>query len=109
VGIKQSILALIGVFVLILGGNWWFRTKAANAFMNNNTPPKVSMIEAVEKVLDANPGTVAVDVNLEHENQQLAWEVVLNNNLEVYIDVNTKEIIKTEQGWNIAKVHLIDN
>ncbi|NJL10124.1 MAG: PepSY domain-containing protein [Calothrix sp. SM1_7_51] len=67
------------------------------------------MVQAVEKVLNANPGTAAVDVNLEHANNKLAWEVVLNNNLEVYIDANTREIIKTEQGWNLAELPFMNN
>ena len=106
--IKHPILVGVGLLTIIIGGNWWLKTRPAKAF-DDNKAPKVSMVQAIEKVLKANPGTAAVDVNLEYAHNQLAWEVVLNNNLEVYIDINTKEIIKTEQGWNLAEVPLIGN
>lgn len=106
--IKHTILAGVGLLSIIIGGNWWLKTRPAKAF-NENTAPKVSMVEAIEKVLNSNPGTAAVDVNLSYENNQLAWEVILNNDLEVYIDANSKEIIKTEQAWNLAEIPFIGN
>ncbi|MCX7594641.1 MAG: PepSY domain-containing protein [Fischerella sp.] len=106
--IKQAIIAACGIAALIIGGNWLLRNKPVQA-SPHNTVPSVTMVEAIEKVLAANPGTAAIDVNLEHVNNNLAWEVELNNDLEVYIDANTKEIVKTEQGWNLTDVPLLAN
>jgi hypothetical protein len=107
-GIKQTIIAACGVVALSLVGSWFFRTRPVQA-SPDNTAPAVTMVEAIETVLAANPGTAAIDVNLEHVNNNLTWEVQLNNDLEVYIDANTKEIVKTEQGWNLADVPLLTN
>ncbi|MBD2778498.1 PepSY domain-containing protein [Iningainema tapete] len=103
-GIKQTIMA--GGVLVVLVGSWFFRNRLVQA-SPDNTAPAVTMVEAIETVLAANPGTAAIDVNLEYENNNLAWEVKLNNDLEVYIDANTKEIVKTEQGWNLADVPLL--
>lgn len=106
--IKQTLIAACGILALMLTGNLLLRTKPVQASPLSTTPT-VTMVEAVETVLAANPGTAAIDVNLEHENNKLAWEVELNNDLEVYIDANTKEIVKTEQGWNLADVPFLAN
>ncbi|RUT02010.1 hypothetical protein DSM106972_060850 [Dulcicalothrix desertica PCC 7102] len=106
--IKQTIMAACGILAVMLGANWFLRTQPVQA-STDDTVPAITMVEAVETVLAANPGTKAIDVNLERENNNLAWEVELNNDLEVYIDANTKEIIKTEQGWDLKDVPFLAN
>lgn len=101
--IPRIIISALGGGILIATGAWWYKTQTAQAALDKK-PPAISMIQAVETVLAANPGTTAMDVNLENENNKLAWEVELNNDLEVYVDANNQEIIKTEQPWNLANV-----
>lgn len=106
--IRKILIGTASASLLLMSGAWFL--KAQNAQALSNTPvPKVGLTEAVETVLTANPGTTAVDVNLETEKNVLAWEVELNNDLEVYIDANTGEIIHTEQGWNLADIPLLQN
>lgn len=96
---NQKIAGAIGAGVLIIGGALWFKSKEAQASL-----PSVSLVQAVETVLAANPGTAAVDVTLERENNMLVWEVELDNNLEVYMNANTNQIVKTEQNGNFADI-----
>lgn len=102
-GIKGIIITTLGGGLLLAGGAWFYKTQTAEAAFSK-TPPAISMVKAVETVLAANPGTTAMDVNLERENNNLAWEVELNNGLEVYVDANNQEIVKTEQPWRLANV-----
>jgi hypothetical protein len=104
--IKKIILTTLGGGILFVGGAWWYKTQTVQAAPSKKTPA-ISMIQAVETVLNANPGTTAMDVNLESENNKLAWEVQLNNDLEVYVDANNQQIIKTEQPGNLAKVPFV--
>lgn len=89
--------------LLIISGVFWFRARAAEASLYD-VEPAISLVQAVETVLAANPGTKAIDATLEHENNVLAWEIELDNDLEVYIDANTNQIIQTEQTWGLDDV-----
>jgi hypothetical protein len=144
---KRKFLATVGVGILILsGGAIWYKAMATEASLNNNQT-SIGLVQAVETVLAANPGTTAVDATLVHENNALVWEVKLNNDLEISvllglwlklylgihfvltigaetlarryislayhqiprraeisIDANTNQIVRTEQGWNLADV-----
>lgn len=104
---NRKIWGAIGAGILILGGGAiWFKAMANQAFLYNSKT-SVSLVQAVETVLAANPGTTAVDATLIHENNALVWEVKLNNDLEVSIDANTNQIVRTEQGWNLTDVAFI--
>ncbi|NJL36723.1 MAG: PepSY domain-containing protein [Leptolyngbyaceae cyanobacterium RM2_2_4] len=103
--INKQFIGAIGVGVVLLGAVFWHKTRG-EAFWNEPTPT-VSLKEAVGTVLAANPGTVAVDATLERENGGWAWEVELDNDLEVYIDAETNQIVKTEQGWDLGDVPVL--
>lgn len=106
---KQKIAKIacaIAAGVLLIGGTLWFKPKEAQA-LPHNTAPSVSLVQAVETVLEANPGTAAVDATLERENNILAWEVELDNNLEVYMNANTNQIVKTKQNGNFADISFL--
>lgn len=100
---NQKIAGVLGIGVLIVSGALWLKPREAHA-SPHNTAPSISLIRAVQTVLAANPGTAAVDVTLERENNQLVWEIELDNDLEVYVNANTNEIVKTEQNWDFADI-----
>ncbi|KAM3091623.1 PepSY domain-containing protein [Phormidesmis sp. 146-12] len=100
---NQKIAGAIGAGVFIVAGALWFKPKEAQA-SPHNMAPSVSLVQAVETVLAANPGTAAVDATLERENDLLAWEVELDNDLEVYVNAATNQIVKTEQNWDFADI-----
>ncbi|MCX7594639.1 MAG: PepSY domain-containing protein [Fischerella sp.] len=102
--IKQKIVGAVGVVAVIFGGSLWFKTRPVQA-SHHETAPTVTINQAIETVQAANPGTTVIDVNLERENNKLVWEAELNNGLDVYVNANTREIIKTEQPWNLADFH----
>lgn len=62
------------------------------------------LVQAVETVLAANPGSAAVDAILERENNMLVWEVELDNDLELYMKANTNQIVKTKQNWDFTDI-----
>mgnify|MGYP002777084879 CR=1 FL=1 len=101
--VNQKSASVIGVGVLIINGALWFKPREAHA-SPYNTAPSISLVQAVQTVLAANPGTAAVDVTLERENDLLVWEVELNNDLEVYVNASTNQIVKTEQNWDFADI-----
>lgn len=94
--IQQKIVGAVGVVALILGGSLWLKTRPVQA-SRHDTAPTVTITQAIETVQAVNPGTTVIDINLERENNKLAWEAELNNGLEVYVDANTREIIKTDK------------
>ncbi|HAA29212.1 MAG TPA: hypothetical protein DCE56_17820 [Cyanobacteria bacterium UBA8553] len=101
---NRKILGAVGAGILLVGGGAiWFKAMATEAFLHNSKT-SVSLVQAVETVLAANPGTTAVDATLAKENNKRVWEVKLNNDLEIYIDANTNQIVRTEQGWNLTDV-----
>lgn len=100
---KQKLAGTLGAMLLLIGGGFWLKTKEAQA-SPHNTAPSISLVQAVETVLAANPGTAAIDATLEQENNVLAWEVELDNDLEVYVNASTNQIIKSEQNWDLADI-----
>lgn len=100
---NRKIAGALGAGVLMIAGALWFKPKEVQA-SPHNTAPSIKLTQAVETVLAANPGTAAVDVTLERENNQLVWEVELDNDLEVYVNAATNQIVKTEQNWDIADI-----
>ncbi|NJL57992.1 PepSY domain-containing protein [bacterium] len=104
--INKQFIGAISVGVVLLGAVFWNKARGVQAFWDKPTPT-VSLNEAVETVLAANPGTVAVDATLERESGGWAWEIELDNDLEVYIDAETNQIVKTEQGWDLGDVPLL--
>lgn len=100
---KQKIASVIGASVLLIGGALWFKPKEVQA-SPHNTAPSISLVQAVETVLAANPGTAAIDATLERENNALAWEVELDNDVEVYVNASTNQIVRTEQNWDFADI-----
>lgn len=104
--INKGLITVIGIGLVLLGAGFWGKTVMPQALLNQSTPA-VSLSDAVEKVVAENPGTAAVDVTLEWENNTWAWEVELDNDLEVYVDANTNQVIRTEQGWDLGDVPLL--
>lgn len=100
---KQKIASAIGSGVLLIGGTLWFKPKQAQG-LPHNTAPSVSLVQAVETVLAANLGTAAVDATLERENNVLAGKIELDNDMEVYVNANTKKIVKQEQNYKFADI-----
>ncbi len=105
-GNQQKIVGAVGVIALILGGSLWLKPRPVQA-SHHETAPTVTITQAIETVQAANPGTKVIDVNLERENNKLAWEAELDNDLEVYVDANTREIIKTEKPSNLADLNFL--
>jgi hypothetical protein len=60
---NRKIASLIGVGFLIAVGAFWFKNTEAQA-SSHSTPPAVGLVQAVETVLAANPGTAAIDATL---------------------------------------------
>ncbi|RUT02012.1 hypothetical protein DSM106972_060870 [Dulcicalothrix desertica PCC 7102] len=104
--IKQEIVGAVGVISLILGGSLWLETRPAHA-SHHDKVPTVTITQAIETVQAANPGKTVTDISLEHENNKLAWEAELNNGSEVYVDANTRQIIKTEEARNLVDFSFI--
>ncbi|KJH70039.1 PepSY domain-containing protein [Aliterella atlantica] len=100
---KQKIASAIGAGVLLMGGALWFKPKEAQA-SPHNTAPSISLVQAVETVLAANPGATAIEANLERDRNTLAWEIELDNDTEVYVNANTNQIVRTEQKWNVSNI-----
>jgi hypothetical protein len=106
--INRKIWGAVGVGSLILGGGIvWVKVMANQAFLHSSIT-SVKLVQAVETVLAANPGTTAVDAALVYENNGLVWEVKLNNDLEVSIDANTNQIVRTEQNWNLRDIPFLN-
>ncbi|BAU11654.1 peptidase propeptide/YPEB domain protein [Leptolyngbya sp. NIES-3755] len=103
---NQKIAGAIGAGVLLISGALWFKPREAQA-SPHNTAPTISLVQAVQTVLTANPGTAAVDATLERENDRMVWEVELDNDLEVYVNASTNQIVKTEQNWDFADIPLL--
>ncbi|MES1026567.1 PepSY domain-containing protein [Gloeocapsa sp. BRSZ] len=104
--VNKGFITAIGIGFVLLGAGLWGKTIVPQALLNQPTPT-VSLNEAVGKVVANNPGTAAVDATLEWENNTWAWEVELDNDLEVYVDANTNQVIHTEQGWDLGDVTLL--
>lgn len=102
---NQKIAIGIGAGIMIVGVVW-YKTNLAQALSDNARPP-VSLVQAVETVLAANPGTIAIDAELQREQTGLAWKVQLNNDLYIFIDANTNQIVKTEQPWKLEDTPLL--
>ena len=101
-----KIASAIAAGVLLIGGTLWFKPKEAQA-LPHNTAPSVSLVQAVETVLAANPGTAAIDATLERENNMLVWEVELDNDLEVYMKANTNQIVKIKHNWDFTEISFL--
>ena len=82
------------VAVLLLGGLATGAFAQASTVLSN---PAITADEAKAAVLDAYPGTSAVEVELERENGALVYEVELNNGLEVAVDADTGTVLGPEQ------------
>lgn len=59
--------------------------------------PKLSINQAIQKVVAANPGNALTLVDLERENGVLVYEVKLNNDREVTVNANSGQTIAVEQ------------
>lgn len=59
---------------------------------------KISLQQALQTAVAANPGTSAVGVSLSNENGFLVYSVALNNGLDVKIDAGTGRIVHTEKA-----------
>lgn len=105
--VSRQFMVVIGASVVLLSAVLWGKMRAKNFW--DGATPAISLSEAVETVLAANPGTAAVDATLKRESNNWAWEVKLDNDLEVYIDANTNQIIKTEHGWNLGDIPLLSS
>ncbi len=104
---SRQFIVVIGAGVILLSAVLWGKIRAKDSW--DGATPAISLNEAVETVLAANPGTAAMDATLKRESNNWAWEVKLNNDLEVYIDANTNQIIKTEQGWDLGDIPLLSS
>ncbi len=101
--VTKNLLRTLGVTTLVIVGALLFNNRPAQASSNSKVPA-VTMSQAIETVLTANPGRDVIGVSVEREDDKLAWEVELDNNLEVYVDANNGKIIKTEAtqvSWNL--------
>jgi hypothetical protein len=90
--IGGGILAVLAVTLLV-------GSMAISAFAQTSTPPQASITpeEAKAAVLAANPGTTAVEVDLDREGGVQAYEVKLDNGLEVKVDASNGTILGTDQ------------
>ncbi len=59
--------------------------------------PALGMIEAQKKALVARPGASVLSVELELEDDELVWEVELDDGAEIEIDAMTGKILKVEE------------
>lgn len=103
---NRKIAGAIGAGVLMISSALWFKPREVQA-SPHNAAPSISLVQAVQTVLAANPGTAAVDATLERENNLKVWEIELDNDLEVYVDASTNQIVKTEQNWDFADIPLL--
>lgn len=90
--IGGGILAALAVTLLV-------GSMAMSAFAQTLTPPQVTITpeQAKAATLAANPGTTAVEVDLDRENGAQVYEVKLDNGLEVKVDASNGTILGTEQ------------
>ncbi len=93
--IGSGIVGLL-VAILLVG------SLATGAFAQGTTPPAPSQAtitpeEAKAAALAANPGTTAIEVEMDNESGTSAYEVELDNGLEVQVDANNGAILGTEQ------------
>ena len=102
----QKILSTLGAATLTIAGIWLMNNKPARA-LSEKTDSPVTITQAIETATTANPGTKVIGASLEQENNKLVWEVELENDLEVYVDANTRKILKTEGGWNLADLQFL--
>jgi len=91
--IGAGVVGALGA-VLLLGGLATGAFVQASKVLNN---PAITAGEAKAAVLDAYPGTSAVEVELESENGAPVYEVELNNRLEVAVDADTGAVLGPEQ------------
>lgn len=59
---------------------------------------KISLPQAIQTAVNANPGTSAVGISLGNENGFLVYSVTLNNGLDVKVDAGTGKIVHTEKA-----------
>jgi hypothetical protein len=102
--IPKAWLWTLGSGIILLSGAAWL-----HSILNglSHTSPQITVVEAIEEVLSANPGTTATNADLERDRNTLIWKIVLNNDVTVSIDANTKRIVKSEQAWSLRKVPIL--
>lgn len=93
--IGSGIVGVLAV-VLVVG------SLATGAFAQGSTPPAppqgvIMPEEAKAAALAANPGTTAIEVELENENGALVYEVELDNGQEVMVDASDGTVLGSEQ------------
>lgn len=90
--IGGGILAVLAVTLLV-------GSIAISVFAQTPTPPQATITpeQAEAAVLATNPGTTAVEVDLDREGGVQAYEVKLDNGLEVKVDASNGTILSTEQ------------
>jgi uncharacterized membrane protein YkoI len=82
------------VVVLLLGGLATGALSQASTLFSN---PVITADEAKAAVLEAYPGTNAVEAELEREHGNLVYEVELDNGLEVLVDADTGAVLGLDQ------------
>jgi uncharacterized membrane protein YkoI len=103
---KRTLIKACGLVTLLLAGSLvtrWLPPSVSRA------SPATTLVEATEIVLASNPGTQAIDVNLKSAQNSLVWEVLLDNNVKVSIDANTKRVIQAEQNWQQLESPILGN
>ncbi len=90
--IGGGILAVLAVTLLV-------GSIAISVFAQTPTPPQATITpeQAKAAVLATNPGTTAVEVDLDREGGVQAYEVKLDNDLEVKVDASNGTILGTDQ------------